>query len=166
MATTPAFLPGESQGCGSLVSCRLWGHTVGYDWSNLAAAAAAAAMWKNVQLVRYDKFQNRPQRGLIKEPGKFPSLLGIKKQFQNFFFDLATWVWEKVKKSRTMLLVAAGNESKGNTYVWNEDSHSRRKASLYPALMRTSLTKRRLSFTVSVSLRNMVISGFPWWCSG
>ena len=50
-----------------------------------------------------------------KEPVKFPSSLGIKKQFQNFFFDLATWVWEKVKKSRTMLLVAAGNESKGNT---------------------------------------------------
>ena len=24
---TPAFLPGESQGWGSLVGCRLWGHT-------------------------------------------------------------------------------------------------------------------------------------------
>ena len=24
---TPVFLPGESQGLGSLVSCRLWGHT-------------------------------------------------------------------------------------------------------------------------------------------
>ena len=27
MATTPAFLPGESQGWGSLVGCRLWGRT-------------------------------------------------------------------------------------------------------------------------------------------
>ena len=27
MATTPVFLPGESQGWGSLVGCRLWGHT-------------------------------------------------------------------------------------------------------------------------------------------
>ena len=27
MATTPAFWPGESQGWGSLVGCRLWGHT-------------------------------------------------------------------------------------------------------------------------------------------
>ena len=27
MATTPVFLPGESQGLGSLVGCRLWGHT-------------------------------------------------------------------------------------------------------------------------------------------
>ena len=35
---TPVFLPGESQGCGSLVGCRLWGCTVGHDWSNLAAA--------------------------------------------------------------------------------------------------------------------------------
>ena len=24
---TPVFLPGESQGMGSLVGCRLWGHT-------------------------------------------------------------------------------------------------------------------------------------------
>ena len=27
MATTPVFLPGESQGRQSLVGCRLWGHT-------------------------------------------------------------------------------------------------------------------------------------------
>ena len=36
---TPIFLLRESQGWGSLVGCRLWGHTVGHDWSNLAAAA-------------------------------------------------------------------------------------------------------------------------------
>ena len=36
---TPVFLPGESQGRGSLVGCRLWGHTVGHDWSNFATAA-------------------------------------------------------------------------------------------------------------------------------
>ena len=43
---TPVFLPGESQGRGSLVGCRLpWvgSHRVGHDWSDLAAAAAAAA---------------------------------------------------------------------------------------------------------------------------
>ena len=27
MAATPVFLPGESQGWGSLVDCRLWGRT-------------------------------------------------------------------------------------------------------------------------------------------
>ena len=37
---TPVFLSGECQGWGSLVGCRLWGRTVGHDWSDLAAAAA------------------------------------------------------------------------------------------------------------------------------
>ena len=37
---TSVFLPGESQGQGSLVGCRLWGHTVRHNWSDLAAAAA------------------------------------------------------------------------------------------------------------------------------
>ena len=36
---TPVLLPGESQGRGSLVGCRLWGCRVGHDWSDLAAAA-------------------------------------------------------------------------------------------------------------------------------
>ena len=36
---TPVFLPGESQGRGSLVGCRLWGHRVRHDRSDLAAAA-------------------------------------------------------------------------------------------------------------------------------
>ena len=37
---TPVFSPGESQGRGSLVGCRLWGRSVGHDLNNLAAAAA------------------------------------------------------------------------------------------------------------------------------
>ena len=49
---TPVFLPGESQGRGSLVGCRLWGRTsVGHqsDWSDLAAAVLCLMfliMWK------------------------------------------------------------------------------------------------------------------------
>ena len=40
----PVFLPGESQGRGSLVGCRLWGHTESDTTeAHLAAAAAAAA---------------------------------------------------------------------------------------------------------------------------
>ena len=35
---TPVFLPGESQGWGSLVGCRLWGRRVWHDWSAAAAA--------------------------------------------------------------------------------------------------------------------------------
>ena len=37
---TSVFLPGESQGRGSLVGCSLWGHRVGHNWSDLAATAA------------------------------------------------------------------------------------------------------------------------------
>ena len=43
---TPVFLPGESQGQGSLVGCCLWGHTVGHDWSDLAAASSIFKMFK------------------------------------------------------------------------------------------------------------------------
>ena len=32
---TPVFLPGESQGRRSPVGCRLWGCTVGHNWSDL-----------------------------------------------------------------------------------------------------------------------------------
>ena len=39
--TTPVFLPGEPQGQGSLMGCRMELHRVGHDWSDLAAAAAA-----------------------------------------------------------------------------------------------------------------------------
>ena len=39
---TPVFLPGESQGQGSLVGCPMGSHRVGHDWSDLAAAVAAA----------------------------------------------------------------------------------------------------------------------------
>ena len=44
---TPVFLPGESQGRRSLVSCRLWGHRVRHDWSDLAAAAFSA-FWYSI----------------------------------------------------------------------------------------------------------------------
>jgi len=37
---TPVFLPGESQGQGSLVGCRLWGHKESDMTSDLAAAAS------------------------------------------------------------------------------------------------------------------------------
>ena len=51
---TPVFLPGESQGWGSLVSCCLWGH----DWSDLAAAVAAAAEDINVQIQETEWISN------------------------------------------------------------------------------------------------------------
>ena len=40
---TPVFLPGGSQGQGSLVGCHLLGsHRVGHNWSDLAAVAAGS----------------------------------------------------------------------------------------------------------------------------
>ena len=40
---TPVFLPGESQGRGSLLGCRLWGRT---EWDTIGSdLAAAAAYW-------------------------------------------------------------------------------------------------------------------------
>ena len=42
---TPVFLPGESQGRGSLVDCRLWGRTE-LDTTEVTGAAAARAIYK------------------------------------------------------------------------------------------------------------------------
>ena len=40
---TPVFLPGESQGGGSLVGCRLWGCT---EWDTIGSDLAAAAAYR------------------------------------------------------------------------------------------------------------------------
>ena len=56
---TPVFLPGESQGRGSLVGCRLWSHRVGQDWSDLAAVAVlgfttvylSMVLWMSILIV-------------------------------------------------------------------------------------------------------------------
>ena len=50
---TPVFLPGESQGRGSLVGCSPWGRRVGHDWCNLAAAAAFCSIDMSVVPVPY-----------------------------------------------------------------------------------------------------------------
>ena len=55
--STPVFLPGESQGRGSLVGCRLWGsHKVGHDWSDLAAAAWLCHSFKGCALPPFPLF--------------------------------------------------------------------------------------------------------------
>ena len=59
------FLPGESQGRGSLVGCRLWGCRVGHDWSDLAAAAAAPKKALRATMdQKYLWVQRETQRGL------------------------------------------------------------------------------------------------------
>ena len=47
---TPVFLPGESQGQGSLVGCCLWGRTESDTTEATAAAAAAAAAAATLQI--------------------------------------------------------------------------------------------------------------------
>ena len=42
---TPVFLPGESQGRGSLLGCCLWGRTVGHSWSDLAAVSVSISLY-------------------------------------------------------------------------------------------------------------------------
>ena len=54
---TPVFLPGASQGQGSLVRCRLWSCRVGHNLSDLAGAAAA---------------EGAGDPGLIPESERFP----------------------------------------------------------------------------------------------
>ena len=53
MATpTPVFLPGESQGWGSLVGCHLWDRTES-DTTEATAAAAAAAVYYHMLFSPY-----------------------------------------------------------------------------------------------------------------
>ena len=49
---TPVFLPGESQGQGSLVGCRLWGHRVGHNWSDLAISKGLSGASQVTQWVK------------------------------------------------------------------------------------------------------------------
>ena len=40
---TPVFLPGESQGQGSLVGCHLWGRRVRHNWSNFSSSSSRSS---------------------------------------------------------------------------------------------------------------------------
>ena len=55
---TPVFLPGESQGSGSLVGCRLWGRRESDKTEATAAAAAAFNPNKVTNLFYCDLFLN------------------------------------------------------------------------------------------------------------
>ena len=78
---TPVFLPGESQGRGTLMGCRLWGCRVGHDWSDLAAATAP---WKE----SYDK----PRQPIKKQRHYFADKC-LYSQSYGFSSD-HVWMWE------------------------------------------------------------------------
>ena len=54
---TPVFLPGESQGGGSLLGCRLWGRTES-DTTEVTAAAAAEAQFSSVKSLSHVRLCN------------------------------------------------------------------------------------------------------------
>ena len=75
---TPVFLPGESQGRGSLVGCRLRGRTVGQDWSNLAAAAAVQVQLAIVVVLGSGCSLKSPGERNLKKKQKLVSRLRLK----------------------------------------------------------------------------------------
>ena len=52
---TPVFLPGESQGRGSLVGCRLWGHTES-DTTEVTQQQQQQNLFLSVAFVKSDFF--------------------------------------------------------------------------------------------------------------
>ena len=91
---TPVFLPGESQGWGSLVGCHLWGsHRVGHYWSDLAAAATTGipshslalltAMLPKAHLSSHSKMSGS---GWLTTPSYSSSLRSFFVQFFHVFF--------------------------------------------------------------------------------
>ena len=62
---TPVFVPGESQGLGSLVGCHLGGRRVRHNWSDLPAAAAVAIKGRGlyVHVKNYDQHISKRIRG-------------------------------------------------------------------------------------------------------
>ena len=83
---TPVFLPGESQGWGSLVGCRLWGHTVRYNWSDLAAAAAFWTLYMVVSIfLGWAMHCSLFTISTVKTPGDSPV-------YVSFFNSLSTFI--------------------------------------------------------------------------
>ena len=50
---TPVFLPGESQGRGSLVGCRLWGHTESDTTEVTCSSSSSRCVYINPKLLVY-----------------------------------------------------------------------------------------------------------------
>ena len=69
---TPVFLPGESQGWGSLGLPSVGSHRVGHDWSDLAAAGLDILIKKNGRTVTH---QSAPEPGVVL-CGSYCRLLG------------------------------------------------------------------------------------------
>ena len=82
---TPVFLPGESQGWGSLVGCRLWGRTES-DTTEAAAAALVYPSGPNVitRVLKRNRERQRRAREMTVWERLGPMLLALK---------LEEWGW-------------------------------------------------------------------------
>ena len=83
---TPVFLPGEPQGWGSLVGCRLWSRTEGHNWGDLAAAAAAICQSKDAFRFRFQGIQLPHLEWQNQKERPMPSVWGLKHCLLIFFF--------------------------------------------------------------------------------
>ena len=88
---TLVFLPGESQGRGSLVGCHLWDHRVRHYWIDLAAAAAYAS--KVMLKIFQDTLQQYVNRELPDVQAGFRKGRGTRDQIANI-----CWIMEKARK--------------------------------------------------------------------
>ena len=71
---TPVFLPGESQGWGSLVGCHLWGRTESDMTEVTAAAAAAREKYEEISLIHIAWLAYHIQRIFWDQVGLAPFL--------------------------------------------------------------------------------------------
>ena len=112
---TPVFLPGESQGRGSLVACRLWDRRVGHDWSNLVAAAAAgnnAHTIKHGPCLLWSQGPPSPVLQPSAPPATFPHSPSSLPIWERWFTsqDLSRLKWAGVGRR-------GGSETKGKKWV-------------------------------------------------
>ena len=96
---TPVFLPGESQGWGSLVGCRLWGRTVGHDWSDLAGRPV-----------------NRKHNSVSSFPSPNNFFMTIPENAANSLFF---WVYEMRSKQFSFTEVTSGSCFCKTALIWN-----------------------------------------------
>ena len=72
MATHSSVLAWGIPGTGSLEGCRLWGCRVGHDWSDLAAAAAAAVISPYLEMACYQLGSSAFGSGRLSVRGDLP----------------------------------------------------------------------------------------------
>ena len=134
---TPVFLPGESQRWGSPVGCRLWGRTIGHDWSNLAAVAyhscwGSLQFWDWGEERQWSKFNSRNMNAMERAEwlGKVTTTAG--KHATVWFMLNSRWVrvvrWHGIKQQQShtekwrdtghMAFIVRVTQTRGSGRVW------------------------------------------------